>query len=177
MQKDRGKNKVKIKAIIYTSNTGYTKKYARLLALKTGLEAFELGNVPGKIGKDDPVIYLGWLKAGRLMGLPQAAKQYTLAAVGVVGLGAQSSAQAAAVQKAYRLTVPVFYFQGGFNMDRLKGMDRLLMRCMIKLRLPALEKKKERTPEEEERLTFYREGGDKVSEKNLGSILRWYEQQ
>ena len=45
-----------IKAIIYTSNTGFTRKYAHLLALKTGLEAFELGKVPGKIAKGSPVI-------------------------------------------------------------------------------------------------------------------------
>ena len=70
-----------IKAIIYTSNTGFTRKYAKLLALETGLEAFELGKVPGKISKEDPVIYMGWLKAGRLMGLDKAAKAYHLAAV------------------------------------------------------------------------------------------------
>ena len=77
-----------IKAIIYTSNTGFTRKYAQLLALKTGLEAFELGKVPGKIAKGSPVIYMGWLKAGRLMGIDKAAKEYSLAAVCAVGMGA-----------------------------------------------------------------------------------------
>lgn len=166
-----------IKAIIYTSNTGYTRKYAQMLALKTGLEAFELGKVPGKIAKGAPVIYMGWLKAGRLMGLEKAAKEYTLAAVCAVGLGAQNSMQAAGVQRIYKLQVPVFYLQGGFDMEKLKGMNRFLMYGTIKLQLPALEKKKDRTPEEEDRLQFFKKGGDKVSEKNLDSILRWYAQQ
>lgn len=162
-----------IKAIIYTSNTGYTRKYAKLLALETGLEAFELGKVPGKISKDDPVIYMGWLKAGRLMGLDKAAKAHTLVAVCAVGLGPQNSAQAAGVQRIYRLSVPVFYLQGGFSLDKLHGMDRFLMKCMIKMQLPKLEKKKDRTPEEEERLMFYKKGGDKVDAKNLRSLLQW----
>ena len=166
-----------IKAIIYTSKTGFTRKYAKLLALETGLEAFELGKVPGKIGREDPVIYMGWLKAGRLMGLDKAAKAYTLAAVCAVGLGAQSSAQAAGVQRTYRLSVPVFYLQGGFALDQLHGMDRFMMRCLIKMQLPRLEKKKERTPEEEDLLTFYKKGGDKVDVKNLRSILQWLEKQ
>lgn len=164
-----------IKAIIYTSNTGYTRKYAQLLALKTGLEAFELGKVPGKVAKGSPVIYMGWLKAGRLMGLEKAAKEYTLAAVCAVGMGTQSSSQAAGVQQTYRLQAPVFYLQGGFDKEKLHGMDRFMMRCMIKLQLPRLEKKKDRTPEEEEMLQLFRNGGDKVSEKNLRSILKWYE--
>ena len=162
-----------IKAIIYTSNTGFTRKYAKLLALETGLEAFELGKVPGKISKDDPVIYMGWLKAGRLMGLDKAAKAYHLAAVCAVGLGVQNSAQAAGVQRTYRLSVPVFYLQGGFDLEKLHGMDRFLMRCMIKMQLPKLEKKKDRTLQEEELLTFYKKGGDKVDVKNLRSLLEW----
>ena len=162
-----------IKAIIYTSNTGFTRKYAKFLALETGLEAFELGKVPGKISKEDPVIYMGWLKAGRLMGLDKAAKAYHLAAVCAVGLGAQNSMQAAGVQRTYRLSVPVFYLQGGFDLNKLHGMDRFLMRIMIKMQLPKLEKKKERTPQEEELLSFYKNGGDKVDVKNLRSLLQW----
>ena len=166
-----------IKEIIYTSNTGFTRKYAQLLALKTGLEAFELGKVPGKIAKGSPVIYMGWLKAGRLMGIDKAAKEYSLAAVCAVGMGAQGSAQAAGVQRTYRLQVPVFYLQGGFDMDKLTGMNRFMMRCMVKLQLPRLEKKKDRTAEEEDMLTLLKKGGDKVNEKNLGSILKWYGQE
>ena len=78
-----------VKAIIYTSQTGFTRKYARLLAQETGLMAYELGKAPGKIQSDDPVIYMGWLKAGRLMGLDSALKQHRIAAVCAVGMGAQ----------------------------------------------------------------------------------------
>ena len=177
MQQKEEEAQMNIKAIIYTSNTGYTRKYAQMLALKTGLEAFELGKVPGKISKGSSVIYMGWLKAGRLMGIDKAAKEYSLAAVCAVGMGAQNSSQAAGVQRTYRLQVPVFYLQGGFDMDKLHGMDRFMMRCMVKLQLPRLEKKKNRTAEEEDMLMFMKKGGDKVSEKNLGSILNWYEKE
>ena len=81
------------------------------------------------------------------------------------------------LQRTYRLQVPVFYLQGGFDMDKLTGMNRFMMRCMVKLQLPRLEKKKDRTAEEEEMLTLLKKGGDKVNEKNLGSILKWYGQE
>ena len=111
------------------------------------------------------------------MGIDKAAKEYSLASVCAVGMGAQGSAQAAGVQRTYRLQVPVFYLQGGFNMEKLTGMNRFMMRCMVKLQLPRLEKKKDRTAEEEEMLTLLKKGGDKVNEKNLGSILKWYGQE
>lgn len=169
-----------VKAIVYTSQTGFTRKYAQLLALETGLMAYELGKVPGKVKKDDPVIYMGWLKAGRLMGFDKAAKQHRIAAVCAVGMGAQrqGGAQARGVQRLYHLdTVPVFYLQGGYDGTKLRGMNRFMMRCMTMLMAPKLEKKKERTAEEEEMLLLLRHGGDKVDRKNLASVLGWLEEQ
>ena len=169
-----------IKAIIYTSNTGFTKKYAQMLALETGLQAFELGKAPGKIKRDDPIIYMDWLKAGRLMGMGQAAKQHRIAAVCAVGMGAQrqGGAQAQGVQRMYHLdTVPVFYLQGGYDGAKLKGMNRFMMGCMTKMMAPKLEKKKDRSAEEEEMLALLRHGGDKVNKKNLVSVLSWYGRQ
>ena len=165
-----------IKTIIYTSQTGFTKKYARLLALETGATAFELGKAPGKVKRDEPVVYMGWLKAGRLMGLSRAMKEHRIAAVCVVGMGPQrqGGSQAQGVQRMYHLdAVPVFYLQGGYDGAKLKGMNRFMMRCMTKLTAPKLEKKKDRTAAEEDMLTLLRHGGDRVDKKNLASVLAW----
>ena len=165
-----------VKAIIYTSQTGFTRKYARLLAQETGLMAYELGKAPGKIQSDDPVIYMGWLKAGRLMGLDSALKQHRIAAVCAVGMGAQrqGGSQAQGVQRMYRLdAVPVFYLQGGYDDTKLKGMNRFMMRCMAKMMVPKLERKKNPTEEEKEMLALFLHGGDRVDKKNLASVLAW----
>lgn len=165
-----------MKAIIYTSNTGFTKKYAQLLAEETGLEAFALSEAPDSVKENDPVIYMGWLKAGRLVGLDRAVKRHRIAAVCAVGMGAQSQgdAQAQGVQQMYHMdAVPVFYLQGGYNGEKLRGVNRFMMKCMERLMVPKLEKKNHPTAEEEEMLTLLRHGGDKVDKKNLASLLAW----
>ena len=40
---------MELKAIVYTSNTGYTAQYAALLAKKTGLHAYTLEEAQGKL--------------------------------------------------------------------------------------------------------------------------------
>ena len=50
-----------INAIVYTSNAGHTKRYAELLAAKTGLPAYELKAAEAKLNKGAQIVYLGWL--------------------------------------------------------------------------------------------------------------------
>ena len=53
---------MKADAIVYTSKTGFTEEYAKLLGEKTGLPVYSL-NKSGLLGKDSKVIYLGWIHA------------------------------------------------------------------------------------------------------------------
>lgn len=47
-------------SIIYTSESGFTKKYAELLSQKLGLPAYELKAIRSAPAKDgDDVVYLG----------------------------------------------------------------------------------------------------------------------
>lgn len=59
--------------IIYESKTGFTKKYADMLSKKTGFKVFptkELGN----IRRDEEIIYLGWMKVGKIQVLAKLRK-------------------------------------------------------------------------------------------------------
>ena len=51
-------------AIIYTTNTGSTEHYAKLLAQKTGLHVYSLAEAKKRVFAGAEVIYLGWIKAG-----------------------------------------------------------------------------------------------------------------
>ena len=51
-------------AIIYTTNTGSTERYARLLAKETGLPAYSLAEAKKRVFAGAEVIYLGWIMAG-----------------------------------------------------------------------------------------------------------------
>ena len=163
-----------ITGIVYTSNSGYTAQYARLLGAATGLPvtdtAWGADPHPGR-----EVIYLGWLMAGKVQGYAKAAKRYRVAAVCGVGMGASGS-QLADVRKANSLgdALPLFTLQGGFDMDKLKGIYKLMMQVMAKTVGKSLANKQDRTAEEEQMLHLLTQGGSCISEENLRPVLDWF---
>ena len=74
-------------AIIYTTNTGSTEQYAKLLAQKTGLPACSLAEAKKRGFAGAKVVYLGWIMAGSVKGYAEAAKLYRVCAVCGVGIG------------------------------------------------------------------------------------------
>ena len=162
-------------AIVYTSNTGYTAQYAKLLGKKTGLPVYSLAEAGEKLPAGNCVIYLGWLMAGKVQGHAKAAKRYRIAAVCGVGMGATGS-QLADVRKANSLgdELPLFTLQGGFDMSRLKGIYKLMMLVMAKTVGKSLANKQDRTAEEDQMLRLLTQGGSCVSEENLQPVLDWF---
>ena len=68
-------------AIIYTTNTGSTARYAELLARATGLPAYSLAEAKSAVSTGAEVIYLGWIMAGLVKGYAVAAKRYRVCAM------------------------------------------------------------------------------------------------
>lgn len=164
-----------MKGIVYTSNTGYTKQYAELLCEKTGLPVYSLKEAEKAIDKNSDVIYLGWLMAGKIKGCKKAAKRFCLRAVCAVGMGANGS-QLDDVKKANKLPegLPLFVLQGGFDMNKLHGIYKFMMKTMVNTVGKKYMKKTDRTEEEQEFLDFVTVGGNKVCEENLTDVLKWY---
>lgn len=165
-------------AIVYTSNSGFTAEYARLLGEKTGLPVVSLAQSGELLAPGAPIIYLGWLMAGTIKGYKKAAKRYTVRAVCGVGMGATGS-QTDDVRKANPLPaeLPVFVLQGGFALDRLHGLYKFMMTAMAKGLGKRLAEKPDKTPEETDMLDLLQNGGSRVSEENLTAIWDWYQQQ
>lgn len=164
-------------AIVYTSNTGYTRQYAVLLGDKTGLPVYSLEEAAQTLAAGNSVIYLGWLMAGKVQGYAKAAKRYRVEAVCGVGMGTTGS-QLEDVRKANALSdaLPVFTLQGGFDITRLRGVYRLMMNVMSKTMGKALAEKQDRTADEDAMLDLLVHGGNCVSEENLAAVMAWYRQ-
>lgn len=162
-------------AIIYTTNTGSTERYAKLLAQKTGLPAYSLAEAKKRVLAGAEVIYLGWIMAGSVKGYAEAAKRYRVCAVCGVGMG-QTGTQADSVRKksAVPADIPLFTLQGNFDVKKLHGIYRLMMEIMVKTVGKALAEKKDRTPEEDDMLDMMLHGGERVKEENLSAVLDWY---
>lgn len=152
-----------ISAIVYTSNTGFTRRYAEMLAGKTGLPACDLagGAVPGR---GTSVLYLGWLCAGGVKGLKKARGRFHVKAVCAVGLAPDSNGKVLEEQD-----LPAFYLRGGYAPERLTGIYKLMMKPMASMIAKA--------PAEDEHQREMKEamvhGGDFVSEEQLAPVLAW----
>ena len=164
-------------SIVYTSNTGYTAEYARLLGEKTGLPVYSLAEAEQKLAAGNRVIYLGWLMAGKVQGYKKAEKRYKVQAVCGVGMGGTGS-QLQEVRKANAIPekTPLFTLQGGFDIQKLSGVYKLMMTIMVKTAGKGLAEKQDRTPDEDVMLEMLTQGGSRVSADNLAEVLAWVEQ-
>ena len=70
--------------------------------------------------------------------------------------------------------IPVFTLQENFSVERLHGMYKMMMNIMVKTAGKALEKKTDRTPEEEDMLDMMLHGGERVKIQNLQGVISWY---
>lgn len=165
---------MKAEAIVYESNTGFTKKYAELLSKETGLAAYERKEAGAKLKKGTEVIYMGWLMAGSVKGYKQASKKYRVKALAGVGMGSPNDKAVEDIVKKYSIAdMPVFYLQGGFDMNKLHGVYRVMMKNMAKIMGSATNKKEVKTDEELLMLEVVANGRDFVRTENLNSIISW----
>lgn len=164
-----------VTAIVYTTNTGHTKEYAELLAEKVSLPIYDLKEAIKNLPKNTEVIYLGWLMAGKVKGYQNAEKHFDVRAVCGVGMSGGNS-QLVDIRKTNHISdgMPLFYLQGGFEMNKLHGIYKLMMKTMKITVGKGLSDKQNRTPEEDAMLDILLHGGDLVSADNLFDVFNWY---
>ena len=156
--------------IVYTSLTGFTARYAAMLAEKTNLPALPLADALSRLPQGTPVIYMGWLMAGSVKDCKKAARHFAIQAVVGVGLG-DTGAQDEAARKACKLPaeVPVFTVQGGMDHQKLQGGYKVGINILTKV----MSAKKNRTPDEDRMVALLQQGGDFVHETHLAAVLDW----
>lgn len=161
-------------AIVYTSQTGHTRRYALLLGEQLGLSVYALDEACAKLSDGSPVLYLGWLHASHVKGYRAAARRFVLCAVCGVGLY-DTGALNAEVRKATSIpeSVPLFTLQGGMDRGRLKGVDKLMMAMLTR----ALAAQKQRSAQDERMLELLGKDASYVRPENLAAVLQWYREQ
>lgn len=155
--------------IVYESKTGFTKKYAHMLSIKTGLKVFSVKEL-SKINEDEEIIFLGWMKAGKIQGLDKVRK-YKVKAVCASGTGRTAEPNVEAVMEKNNIKgIPFFYLRGGcFPLRELKGWDKIMLTMFLKM----LKKRKDKDEELEESINIIENGFDGVKEENLQGVLEW----
>lgn len=161
--------------IIYKSNTGYTREYAKLLGKELELPVYSADSIPQcHRGKD--VIFLGWVMAGGIMGFRKVSRSCNIRCVCGVGMGPPMPELVSGFRKKMRLPagMPVFYLQGGFDISRLKGPYQLIMQMKVKEIAARLAAKPTLTEEERATLEMTRGAVNCVSPERLAPVAAWY---
>ncbi len=164
-----------IEAIVYTSNTGSAASYADLLSKETILPVYSLKEALNVLPRKSKIIYIGWIAASNIKGYKKANKRYQVEAICAVGMG-QSGSQIDIIRKKSSISsfVPLFTLQGNFNVKKLHGFYRLMMKIVVRISSKCLLAKKDRTIEEDDMLDMMLHGGERVKKENLTQMLNWY---
>lgn len=121
--------------VVYTSKTGFTKKYAQWIAEDLGCEAKGLNEISGENLADyDQVIYGGWIMGGMISGLDKIRNnnQKKLIVFGV-GFNEPSEENTNTVRETNKLgDMPLFYLWGGTNPKKMGFMGRLMTKMVTK---------------------------------------------
>lgn len=160
-----------MKAIVYTSETGHTTEYAKILGEKTGLPVYAFSEASKRIANGTEIIYLGWICANKVKGYQKAAKRYRICAICAVGL-CDTGTLLAEIRRASAIpaTTPLFTLQGGMDKTKLRGIKKLMINMLTK----GLSSKKERSAQEERTLYLLTNDKNCVSEENTAAFAEWY---
>ena len=163
-----------MKAIVYTSNTGHTAEYSKMLGTKIGLPVYTLNEAAKKLQKGTEIIYLGWLFANNIKGYKKATKKYKISAICAVGL-CDTGTAVAEVRKANSISeeTPLFTMQGGMDKTKLRGINKFMINMLTK----GLSSKKERTENDERMLELLTHDKNYVSEENITAFMKWFNEQ
>ena len=163
-----------MKAIVYTSNTGHTAEYAKILGEKTGLPVYTLKEAAKNLTRGTEIIYLGWLFVNNIKGYKKAAKKFKISAACAVGL-CDTGTAIGEVRKTNAIPeqTPLFTMQGGIDKTKLRGINKFMINMLTKM----LSTQKERTQDNERVLELLLHDQNYVCAENTAAFAQWFDGQ
>jgi hypothetical protein len=155
--------------IVYESKTGFTKKYAEMLGKKTNLKVYHVSEV-SRIDQAEEILFLGWVKVGKIQGLNKVRKRNLVAVCGS-GTGETAEPNPETMIARNRVNgLPFFYLRGGcLPLKEIKGFDGFMLSMFVKM----LKNRKKQDGKTKESIEIIENGFDGVKEENLEPVLHW----
>jgi len=162
--------------IVYNSKTGHTRRYAEMLAKAAKCKIFSLQEAQEALPQGEPVLFLGWVMAGHISGIDQAARRWDVRCAAAVGMSHPAKEVLATISRAnYIPNAPVFYLQGGWEPKKVGWFQRRAVNAVARATRKALLAKQDRTEQEQAYLNMLLRGGSFVEYQNLKPIQEWME--
>ena len=164
---------VKAKAVVYTSNTGHSEEYARMIGKKLSLPVYERKYAHNYIAKDTDIIYVSWVMAGMIKDYGKAKAMYHIVAVVAVGMDVSKGVELKVrVENELPISTPFYLVFGGYRKDKLKGFYKWAYKRKEKSWIKELEEESNLTPTQQELLDILKNGGSKIREENLKTLYK-----
>lgn len=161
-----------MKAIVYTSNTGSTKKYAEMLGRELHIPIYTLKEASRYVNPHDDIIYMGWILGGMIHKFRKATQKYEVKVVCAVGMNAcVETTEQELTDKNELSEEKLFYLQGGLQLTELRGIYKFMMKAATGAMKTELLTKENRTEEEKKILDMIENGGDCVKKENLNDVI------
>lgn len=154
-----------MKAVVYESNTGSAKKYAEMLASKLDIPAYSIKEAVKAVPKNEEVVFIGWVFANKIQGLPKAQKLWKLICVGAVGMNDSGETYEKILRDNNQTDVTIFYLRGALDHSKLKWLQKKLLQMIC------TDLEKQNKPETRDMINILKNGCNYVSEENLSSII------
>ncbi|MDE7312936.1 MAG: flavodoxin domain-containing protein [Eubacterium sp.] len=165
--------------VIYNSQTGFTKRYARWIAQEAGADCLALSDAKKKnLAAYEAIIFGGWACAGgisKIRWFKSRMDQWTGKKLIVFCVGASPidspEVEPALKQNftgAERKKVNLFYCPGGLRYEKMPAASRLMMKMFVK----TLKAKKEKTKEERQMIKMISSSYDISDKKYIDPILQ-----
>ena len=164
--------------VIYNSQTGFTKRYARWIAEAAGADCFELSAAKKKdLTSYEAIIFGSWACAGGISKISWfksnidrwAGKKLIVFCVG--GSPIDNPEVDQALKQNFKELSPekvsVFYCPGGFNYEKMSASSKLMMKMFIKM----LKAKKDKTEADREMIKMISKSYDISDKKYIEPVL------
>lgn len=166
--------------VIYTSQTGFTKRYAEWIAEAMGADCFELSVAKKKdLATYEAIIFGGWACAGsisKISWFKQNMDKWAdkkLIAFCVGGSPIDNPEIDIALKRNFNESeqkkVKTFYCPGGFNYEKMSTPSKLMMKMFVK----TLKAKKDKTEAEEIMVKMISSSYDISDKKYIEPILQY----
>lgn len=169
--------------IVYQSKTGFTERYAQMIARETGALLLPLAKAkPAALTGCGTVLFGSRAHAGRLDGWAKGKRLLAAARAGgarcaVFATGATPAAEQATVEQFWaqsltaeeRAALPHFYLQSGLCYEKMSLIDWLMMRALAAM----LRGKKDKTPEEAAMQRMISGSFDSSGEEYALPVIGW----
>lgn len=157
--------------VLFTSKSGFTKKYAEWIAADLKCDVRELkGFSLNQLKEYDQVIYGGWIMANTVAGY---AKIKNLGLENLIVFGCGMSLPSDEIRESIAKQNEIdkdkfFYFEGGFNPKKVGLMGRLVIKMISK----SIQKKEEKTDADLHMLETAK-GVDRTNQYSIEELVRF----